>query len=103
MVRGLPCLRYLAAVTLLLVGTTQAQPVTTSGQYGSSFPGACPLSKLSDVIITVVATQPESTTGPLSVRPLSQLRAGLSIMSQTRHNSKLLAGILIGALLRCCR
>ncbi|BDA49092.1 hypothetical protein COCOBI_13-2020 [Coccomyxa sp. Obi] len=67
MVRGLPCLRYLAALTLLFVGTTQAQPVTTSGQYGSSFPGACPLSKLTDVIITVVATIPASTTGPVSI------------------------------------
>ncbi|KAK9918698.1 hypothetical protein WJX75_006103 [Coccomyxa subellipsoidea] len=65
--RGLTSLRYLAALSLLLVGTTLAQPVTTSGQYGSSFPGACPLSKLSDVIVTVVATLPESTTGPLSI------------------------------------
>lgn len=68
MARGLASLPYLAALFLLLVGTTQAQPVTTSGQYGSSFPGACPLSKLTDVIITVVATLPESTTGPLPVR-----------------------------------
>lgn len=69
MVRGLASLRCLAALSVLLLGTALAQPVTTSGQYGSSFPGACPISKLSDVIVTVVATQPESTTGPLSVRP----------------------------------
>ena len=85
--RGLPCLRYLAALTLLLVGTTQAQPVTTSGQYGSSFPGSLPLSKLNDVLVTVIATQPESTTGPLSVRPLSHCVQNCNNCHQVGHNS----------------
>ena len=91
--RGLTSLRYLAALSLLLVGTTLAQPVTTSGQYGSSFPGACPLSKLSDVIVTVVATLPESTTGPLSVRLPFLLRAELFLLLRQLYGVYLDEGI----------
>ena len=42
-------------------------PTAINGQQGASFPGSCPINKLSDVIVTTVATLPESTTGPLTV------------------------------------
>lgn len=59
-------LQYLAALALLFA-SVHGQSPSPYGQLGSSFPGACPINKVSDVIVTVVATLPESTTGPLSV------------------------------------
>lgn len=62
--------RYLAVLTCALIGAASGQQTyePVGGQHGTSYPGACPLDKWTDVIVTVVATLPESTTGPLSVR-----------------------------------
>lgn len=58
---------YLAALALLVASAHAQTPPSPYGQLGSSFPGACPINKVSDVIVTVVATLPQSSTGPLSV------------------------------------
>ena len=66
---GVGLLRCLVAATAL-AAVAQGQSTLGSalnGQSGASFPGACPINKLSDAIVTTVATLPESTTGPLTV------------------------------------
>ncbi len=55
-------------LALLVLGAAGAFAAESYGQLGTSYPGACPLDKWSDVIVTVIATLPESTTGPVSVR-----------------------------------
>ncbi len=62
----LRCLVAAAMLAAVAHGQTTVGSALT-GQSGSSFPGSCPISKLSDVIVTTVATLPESTTGPLTV------------------------------------
>ena len=65
---GVAFLRYLAAAATLVAVAHGQTTSALNGQHGSSFPGACPIDKFSDVIVTTVATLPESTTGPLTVR-----------------------------------
>ena len=62
----LRCLVAAAALAAVAQGQSTLGSALT-GQSGASFPGACPINKLSDVIVTTVATLPESTTGPLTV------------------------------------
>ena len=73
------CLRCLALVALA-IASCSAQSLV-GGQEGSSYPGSCPVDKWNDVVVTVVATLPESTTGPVSVSPMPFpiLRGVLSI------------------------
>ena len=67
---GVAMLRCLAAAAILVaVAHGQTVGSALTGQSGASFPGACPISKLSDVIVTTIATLPESTTGPITVMP----------------------------------
>ncbi|CAK0786328.1 hypothetical protein CVIRNUC_009541 [Coccomyxa viridis] len=56
-----------AAVSLALAHGQSIVGSAITGQQGSSFPGACPISKLSDVIVTTIATLPKSTTSPLTL------------------------------------
>lgn len=62
----LRCLVAACALAAVAHGQTTLGS-SISGQSGASFPGACPITKLSDVIVTTTATLPESTTGPLTV------------------------------------
>jgi hypothetical protein len=75
--------RYLALLALLAV-SARGQPTSAAvgGQHGSSFPGACPINIANNVIVTVVATLAESTTGPLSVRPSRCLLTTISRSSE---------------------